>query len=101
MNNLSPEQIATIKAEIKRLEEDHNVCTDQGLQKVIDARIAEYKKKLAIPADGKTKKRWLELCEQASTEQDPKKLMELVEEIDRILKEKQDGINQGRNNAAD
>src|ERR1700733_3513083 len=41
-----------------------------------------------IPVDGKTKERWLELCEQASKEQDPKKLMEQVEEIDRILKEK-------------
>jgi hypothetical protein len=38
--------------------------------------------------DGKTKERWLELCEQASKEQGPKKLMELVEEIDRVLKEK-------------
>ncbi|HEY4840340.1 MAG TPA: hypothetical protein VIH78_00125 [Terriglobales bacterium] len=51
--------------------------------------------------DGETKERWLELCEQASKEQDPKKLMELVEEIDRILKGKQDGLNQGRISAAD
>jgi hypothetical protein len=56
MNNLSPEQIATIKAEIKRLEEDHNVCTDQGLQKVIDARIEEHKKKLAMRAADKREK---------------------------------------------
>lgn len=54
-----------------------------------------------MPVDGETKERWLELCEQASKEQDPKKLMELVEEIDRLLKERQDGISQGRNNAAD
>jgi hypothetical protein len=37
MNHLSPEQIATVKAEIQRLEEEHNVGTDQDLQKMIDA----------------------------------------------------------------
>jgi hypothetical protein len=47
MKNLSPEQIATIEAEIQRLKEDHNFCTDQGLQKVIAAWIEELKKKLA------------------------------------------------------
>jgi len=38
---------------------------------------------------GQTKERWLELCEQAATEQDPQKLMELVAEIDRLLETKQ------------
>jgi hypothetical protein len=32
---------------------------------------------------------WKELCAQAAVEQDPKKLMELVKEIDRMLEEKQ------------
>jgi hypothetical protein len=34
------------------------------------------------------KERWLELCEQAAVEQDPKKLTNLVTEIDRLLDEK-------------
>jgi hypothetical protein len=37
----------------------------------------------------KDKARWMELCEQASVEQDPVKLMELVEEINRLLLEKE------------
>jgi len=41
---------------------------------------------------GKEKERWLELCEQASTEQDPIRLSELVEEVDRLLQEKQDRL---------
>jgi len=39
------------------------------------------------------KERWMELCELASKEQDPKKLSELVEEINRILEEKQSRIS--------
>jgi hypothetical protein len=37
-----------------------------------------------------TKDRWRELCELAEREQDPKKLIELAKEIDRLLAEKQD-----------
>jgi hypothetical protein len=37
---------------------------------------------------GEKKERWLELCEQASVEQDPKKLLELVSEINQLLREK-------------
>ena len=37
----------------------------------------------------KDKERWLELCQQAAVEQDPKKLMELVAEINRLLQEKE------------
>jgi hypothetical protein len=33
--------------------------------------------------------RWMELCEQASVEQDPAKLLELVTEINRLLLEKE------------
>lgn len=36
--------------------------------------------------------RWKELCEQASVEQDPEKLMELVKEIDRLLGEKHERL---------
>jgi hypothetical protein len=45
---------------------------------------------------GKEKERWLELCEQASTI----RLSELVEEVDRLLQEKQDRLK-ARNPLAD
>ena len=38
---------------------------------------------------GEEKERWMELCEQAANEQDGKKLMELIAEIDRLLEAKQ------------
>jgi hypothetical protein len=41
----------------------------------------------------KDKERWLELCEQAAVEQDPKKLLELVAEINRLLGEKQSRLD--------
>jgi len=37
---------------------------------------------------GNIKERWRELCEQASVEQDPDKLLELVKEINQLLEEK-------------
>jgi hypothetical protein len=37
----------------------------------------------------KNRERWLELAELAANEQDPKKLMELVNEINQLLAEKQ------------
>jgi len=36
------------------------------------------------------KEHWMELCAQAAVEQDPEKLHALVEEIDRLLQEKED-----------
>ena len=36
--------------------------------------------------------RWKELCKQAANEQDPHKLSELVTEINRLLKEKEDRL---------
>jgi uncharacterized FlaG/YvyC family protein len=38
---------------------------------------------------GENAELWQKLCEQASKEQDPKKLAELVEEINRLLEAKQ------------
>lgn len=38
---------------------------------------------------GKTKKAWMHVCEQAAIEQDPDKLLELVKEINRVLEEKE------------
>ena len=40
------------------------------------------------------KERWVELCEQASVEQDSKKLQKLVQEIDRLLREKRKRIDE-------
>jgi len=37
---------------------------------------------------GDSKERWRELCEQASVEQDPDNLLELVKEINQLLEEK-------------
>lgn len=38
---------------------------------------------------GETGERWRALCQQAQTEQDPKKFMELIREITRLLEEKE------------
>lgn len=38
---------------------------------------------------GKTKERWVELCEQAAVEQDSRQLLELAAEINRLLDEKE------------
>jgi len=40
-----------------------------------------------------TRERWIELCKQAEIEQDPKKLMELVTEINRLLQEEENRRN--------
>lgn len=37
---------------------------------------------------GQNKEPWLELCEQAANEQDPRRLIRLVTEINRLLDEK-------------
>jgi hypothetical protein len=46
---------------------------------------------------GQQRERWLQLCEQAAAEQDPARLLALVEEINRLLAEKEKRINQQRN----
>jgi hypothetical protein len=40
----------------------------------------------------KDREKWMELCRQASVEQDPKKLLELTAEIIRLLDEKEDRL---------
>jgi hypothetical protein len=40
----------------------------------------------------KDKEHWTELCRQAAVEQDPKKMLQLVTEINRLLAEKQDRL---------
>ncbi len=39
--------------------------------------------------EGEARERWLSLCEQAASEQDPERLMELVIEINRLLEAKE------------
>jgi hypothetical protein len=38
---------------------------------------------------GPNKERWIQLSEQAAVEQDPKKLLELVHELNALLEEKE------------
>ena len=40
----------------------------------------------------KDKPHWMKLCQQAAVEQDPKKLIKLVTEINRLLDEKQNRL---------
>jgi hypothetical protein len=42
--------------------------------------------------EGPQKERWLELCQRAAVEQDSKKLMELIRQIDALLQEKRDRL---------
>lgn len=43
---------------------------------------------------GERAERWRKLCEQAAVEQDSRKLMELVKEINRLLEEKDQRLKQ-------
>ena len=42
---------------------------------------------------GNAKERWLELCEEAATEQDTAKLYALIHEINRLLEDKRLRLN--------
>jgi hypothetical protein len=42
------------------------------------------------------KERWLLLCEQAATEKDPKKLMALIEEVNRLLESEENQRREAR-----
>ena len=44
--------------------------------------------KEVLTLQGENAERWRTLCEQAATEQDPQKLVELIQEINRLLAEK-------------
>lgn len=46
------------------------------------------------PMQGDNRERWKQLCEQAAGEQDPKKLTQLVREINALLKAKEDRLKQ-------
>ncbi len=45
---------------------------------------------------GKVKEDWLQLCERAAVEQDTDRLIEFVQEINRILEEKERQLKRGR-----
>jgi hypothetical protein len=49
-----------------------------------------------VQRGGSVKERWLEFCELAAKEQDPKKLLLLVEEINRLLEEKEQRFKKNR-----
>ena len=44
---------------------------------------------------GQTKEHWMELCEQAATEQDTERLLQLISEINRMLDQKQERLKRG------
>jgi len=46
---------------------------------------------------GKDKERWMELCEQAAVEQDPERLLSLVNEIVALLDAKQERLDPRKN----
>jgi hypothetical protein len=46
---------------------------------------------------GEKKERWMSLCEKAAQEQDPEKLMSLVQEITQLLDEKQERLKRLEN----
>ena len=46
--------------------------------------------------EGAVKERWIELCEQITKEQDSKKFLVLVEELNRLLDEKEQRLNARR-----
>jgi hypothetical protein len=48
---------------------------------------------------GKVKEHWMELCEMASVEQDSQKLLAMVQEINRMLDEKEDRLKRQANTA--
>lgn len=41
---------------------------------------------------GATRERWQQLCEQAAVEQDPEKMLSLINEINRLLSEKEERL---------
>ena len=45
---------------------------------------------------GETGERWRKLCEQAAVEKDPQRLVELIEEINRLLESKEERLLRGQ-----
>jgi hypothetical protein len=49
-----------------------------------------------LDVQGETEERWRVLCEQAVTEQDSQRLLQLVAEINKLLLEKEERLNKMR-----
>jgi len=45
---------------------------------------------------GKAEECWIELCEQAAVEHDANKLLKLIQEIDRLLREKEERMHNAK-----
>jgi hypothetical protein len=43
---------------------------------------------------GQTRELWMTLCEQATEEQDPKRLLELVKQINELLEQREQGLKE-------
>jgi hypothetical protein len=54
----------------------------------VSANSAEWYKNVAM----KDNPHWMELCQQASVEEDPEKMMELIREINRLLDDKEERL---------
>ena len=50
---------------------------------------------------GKVKESWMQLCEQAAVEQDPRRLLELVQQINQMLEEKDQRLERERSARAE
>ena len=44
---------------------------------------------------GQMQEYWMELCEQAATEQDPERVLQLINEINRMLDQRQERLKRG------
>ena len=60
-------------------------CSTPNIQPSMNVIYTAVKSKLGVMVLGQNKERWQELCELASKEQDPTKLVELMKEINRLL----------------
>ena len=49
---------------------------------------------------GPNREKWEQLCSEAAVEQDPQKLLQLIEEINRLLEEKEQRLRAERAKAA-
>jgi hypothetical protein len=69
--------------------EQHRTDTERnkvdGQQSKIDGRIGNM-------GGGQNKEEWMKLCEQAAVEKDPEKLLALTREINRLLRDREDGL---------
>ena len=73
----------------RRIQNQMIEFTRLALKGQLPTRALLHGANLEVSVQGEKKERWMLLCEQAAIEQDPQKLSELVQEIDRLLGEKQ------------